>query len=496
MNSSLSISTESQYSATSAEQQAGGGIFSFLFGSEKAIYATELVLKAFNDKALQVACYVIRDSVNNESKTELDYSQVDKNGRSILHFLVLFGSYAPDLKQLLLDVLGKTNAKKYINLQDAKKNTCAHYAMYANLEDVVKVLAQYGADLSIKNGEGFSIQLESIPVKASPSDIFMKITKCDNSVNQTVENSAVEDRLNSIVKMFLGQKNLESDSGIDTIGFRRDQLSATDTRPNKPNRQNQFVDQFVSATSDDDKQDLSSIDVLNALMDEIRGKPNAGLTGGAKKRKGKKTISTKKSISGKRRMTTYSEVSFGGSSDNQSSNTSEFGLDGELSDDLEGKLAMMARAVNNKANEAHANAVLRIKEIMGLEDEEARAVKAILYDKIKKEHPEYSNADKAMELEKMASDKAVLKDIKKPDIKKMIEIIKEKRALRETTSQSSDDQPRRKPKMARASRAQSRMPREGVVLSEDSSSSSSGSSSNSDSSSSNGSSSLDTITMK
>lgn len=449
MNSSVSVGTESQYSATSPDQfdgstfQNGGGVFSFLFGSEKGSYATELALRAFNDKAPHVGCYIVKDSLDKSKNASLDYSKQDKHNRSLLHFLVLYSAYSSDAKQLLLDVLEQTNAKNYINLQDNKKNTCTHYAMYTEAEDVVKLLAEYGADLTIRNAEGLYIKLEEVPIKVNPSDIFVKLTSTCNKKNKKGETSSVstlfstnkassvEERLDDIVKKVLKKQHVNTDE-TDTINFQRDNLSD---------------DTFKAPKSESDNQNTSTVDILNMIMEEFKeGNQNGTQAGGAKK-KGKKNTS-KQSVTGKRKMVTYSEISVGGGSETDLSD-----VDSDLNDSDIKKLHEMARAVNNKASDAHATAVLRIKEILGLEDDEARAVKAILYDKVKKEHAELTNLDKAMELEKLASDKSVLKAIKKSDIKKMAEIIKAKHSEKENSSvteKSSDNDKKKKRRQSRS----------------------------------------------
>lgn len=433
-NLSPSVGTESQYSATSSQRfeenafkQEGGGIFSFLFGSEKGAYATELALRAFNDKVPQISCYIIKDSLNQDNNIALDYSKQDSHKRTLLHFLVLYSAYFPDTKELLLNILKSTDAKKHLNLQDDKNNTCVHYAMYLEMEDIVKLLADYDADLLIKNNQGYYIRLEQVPVKTEPSDIFVKITKksCDktkelSSDKRSSYTDSVNNRLDSIVQAFVNAKS-RMDSDVDTIGFNRSQMTDGSTAYENDNHATRLSDKL--------NRDLDTDEVMNIILREFESdKP--GQRGGAKK----KTTRAKKNgkVTGKRRMITYSEMSFGGGS--SASATSDDDSDSETNDALRD----MARAVNNKASEAHTNAIVRIKEIMKLEDEEARAVKAILYDKIKKEKGELTNLDKAIELEKMASDESVLKTIKKSAIKKMVELIKTKHSEKEMSTTSSE----------------------------------------------------------
>jgi hypothetical protein len=110
----------------------------------------------------------------------------------------------------------------------------------------------------------------------------------------------------------------------------------------------------------------------------------------------------------------------------------------------------MARAVENKATEAHRRAVDRIKEILGVDETEARAYKAIIWESLKESQKEMSNYDKSMELEKKASDKDYLKSISKSEVSKMTKIISEKQKDRESSSAST---PTEKPKRERKTMA-------------------------------------------
>lgn len=454
-NASLSVGTESQYSATSPNQfeaaefkQEGGGIFSFLFDSEKGIYATELCLRAFNDKVPQISCYIIKDSLILENNISLDFTKQDKNGKTLLHFLVAYSAYFPDAKNLLQDVLAKTNAKNGINIQDSKGNTCVHYAMYLEIDDVVKVLASSGADLSIKNKEGLHIMLKTVDKEPAVSDIFIKVNnKINNNKNNSSVNSDIATRLDDIVKAFTNaqrKNNLESD--VDTIGL------ITDTAPSVK------ISNSVSSNKDVDTEH-----VLSMIMKDFEIYNPSQQRGGAKKKTSKHGMSRASNnakISGQRKMITYSEMSFGGASTTESDSMDESDFNNHNE-----RLAEIARSINNKASEAHDNAILRIKSILKLEDDEARAVKAMLYDKIKKEKNELTNLDKAIELEKIASDEKFLKTIKKNDIVEWMNIIKKARQEKEqkkleessNTNDSSEKlNNKEKPKKEKKSRQQSR----------------------------------------
>jgi len=164
---------------------------------------------------------------------------------------------------------------------------------------------------------------------------------------------------------------------------------------------------------------VNSVDVLNMIMDEFRS---------GEKRSNFQFGGTIGSVKGSRRMTTYSEISSGGGSDDDD--------DDDTSDTSESpaELTELARAVDNKASKAHDNAVQRIKELLGVDEEKARVYKAVIYASIKKNKPELNNYDKAMELEKFASDSDYLSKISKSEISKMEKIIKEIRSEKQSST--------------------------------------------------------------
>jgi hypothetical protein len=430
--STLSIGTESQYSETSADTQTGGGFLSFLFGPDKGMHATELSLDAFGDKLPQIACYTIKNAIN--KGYDLDLSKGDKTGKTILHFLVIFSAFYIEAKEVLLEIMSLSEAKqaKNINAQDDKGNTPTHYAVYLEQDDVVNLLANSGANLKIKNKEGLSISLSDTssqkpnPVINTP-EIFVKHIKKYNNTRP----ANVDEQVTDLVKMFR-----HSDSA-DTIGFRRSESECSgNSRP-------EYTDDQQSANPD-------SVDILNMILNEFKeGRANLEvnrrreiMTGGSKK------INTSNTITGRRKLATYSELSMTNSANETSISDSSYSSlnDSDLKD-----LSEMAHALANKDNlsrgsneatEAHNNAVEKIKALKKVDDAEARAYKALLWDAIKQEHPEMENYDKSMELLKRASDPDYLGKIKKSEVTKMIKIIEDRKKERE--SSSSEEKPKKK----------------------------------------------------
>lgn len=385
-NSLLSIGSESQYSETS-DFQTGGGIMNWLLGSGSGEYATELALDAFKNQYPQIAYFIIRHAM--DKSVGLNFSKSDTNRKTLLHHLVSYAKL-PIMKDLLSVVLSNTDAKKYINAQDENGNTPAHIAAQDGYDMVIDELVAHGASLTIANNANKVIHIESGNAN-SQRDIFEKSNtskqKCGKIANE------IESQLNKL----LGPLIVKTES--DNLSFRRTDAMQDSYRP--PVRKNIFSEKSMSVDSDD---------ILNQIMND------------------NKQFGGSKAIKGRRAMISYSEEPrsmTGGDSDD----------DDQIDDNDFSDVSSIARVVENQATEAHKRAIERIMEILSVDEVEARAYKAILYDAIKKEGDK-SNYDRAIELEKRASNKEVLDNISKKEIKNMIKLIDEKHKVKESSSQS------------------------------------------------------------
>jgi len=383
------------------------------------------------------------------------------------------------MKELLVAVLSNTNAHKSLNVQDNRKNTCVHYAMYSHMSDVVKFLADCGADLTIENDEELSIVIKAVPMQApistgaitvsaystdidldddtedlpvakvAPSNVFMKITEQPNAREEKLSEEKVDDRLNALVSAIAGNKDDKLDKTAmtdSTLSFVRDDLSSVHNK---------------SPTKTIESQDRANTDT-EQILEQI-------MSGFQTQNTSKQPSTTFAQFGGKgaqkRKMVTYSEVSLGGGITSDSENF------GSISSSEFGGLQQLARAINNKADEYHSSSVNRIKEILELDEDEAKAVKAIIYNKIKEEQPGLSYLDRASELLKMSSDEKFLKKVKKTEISKMIKLIQDARARKAESDSEQNEKPKaakesksskapkasKAVKTAKASRAQSRI---------------------------------------
>lgn len=404
-NNNLSIGTEIEtINLLSSDNQYGGGWLSGLFNSSNDYgkTATNFALEAFNEKNPQVACFIMNSSLNKNHK--LDFSNVDSNKRNLIHYMTMYGGSCPDCVSILQKSLKSDDAKQFINHQDIDLNTPAHYAVMSGSTNMIPLLQTGGADLSIKNKDGLHISSKNMPVKTDvvrpePSKLFINKTN-----TATDDDNDVVSRLNNIVKLF--KNNSKESSALSTI--------ATDTTASYVPKAN-TIPQTASQTMTDHH------DVLDSILKDINSQ------------KGGK-------LNGTRKIPTYS-------------NTSDLStLSGNLSDDLlndylpdSDDMDNLTRQFKQKSTEAHDRAIIRIKELLGVDEKTAKAYKAIIYNIIKNEHPEMQNYDRAMELEKLASDLDYLRKISQKQVNDMIKLI-ESRHEEKSKSEKKEEKKEKKTK--------------------------------------------------
>lgn len=464
---SLSISTESIHSATSPDMHIGGTNISLIGGNKNEL--TKLILSCFESDNKQIAFFNIQMSLSN--KLKLCVGTQDKSGKTLLHNII---NNSPDERvafALVGDVLKSCyDNKKYINVKEnVNGNTALHSALVKNYQNVVKLLINSGADIKIKNKEGKFIELVTdapkAPIKEQtpnvPSSIFAKQDEMPSCHKKDLDEGEEE----------LDGKELEKISNyLDEIlkQFRADAKAATTEQisfdMNSRDRDTASVHMYggnkLSQTSDG----AQTNDVLNIVLNEYK-KNIEKQTGG------------RKNVLGTRKLVTYSEYSTGGASETHS----------ESSD-----LSAMARAVQSKSTQFHTKALERIKDLLKLDESEARVYKAYIWNYVNDKFGEMSNHDRSAQLEKLSSDPAFLKGIKESDLKEVrskVEVALAKKTSSDGTVTPTNDGEKKKEKKGKKESKNRKMSRS----MKDSSTSSSSSSKSKSSSSSTDSNELNTI---
>lgn len=415
MNRTKSKTHGSQYSATSVDSMSHGGGLLSPFGYEhKATFAAQTCLDAFKDKKPDVARYILENALSKGQ--QIDFSLQDCSGRTILHYLVCYAANNQAIKQLLISCVSLEKCKKYINLQDDSGNTPTHYALYLGAEDIVRFLAENGADLKIKNGKGYSIELSSVPVMMQEMDrdksnVFLSR---DDERTGTDEEQQLNSFLKQIVNQFMHTSEGDSmsfdrgsartDNGsVNASDFVNRSVKSQPQPQQKPRGGPTRRQMKELSISDFGKTNTVDGDIDEFVMEQFGGvgKMMGGGNG-----------------CGLRRVINYSDMSGGEHSSSESASSSD----------------RMAREVT-EASQAHERSLDKIAAIIGLAKDalEVKAVKALLYEKIQEENAELvkagqpirTNHERAIVLEQRASDSGLVnKTFKnKAEMRRIIDII-------------------------------------------------------------------------
>ena len=133
-------------------------------------------------------------------------------------------------------------------------------------------------------------------------------------------------------------------------------------------------------------------------------------------------------ISGMRQMSTRSELY-------NTTNNDDYDDDYSITSELEGG--------GNDNDNAHDLIIKNIAILMNYKDElRARAVKSLLYQKVKNEYPNLKSKERTKKLEEFASDKSLIESLNESDIKArmtlLIDVAKKKKDEFKKTKESSD----------------------------------------------------------
>jgi hypothetical protein len=252
------------YSMTSSTSehvmQNGKGLISFLFGSDAGNYANKLILDSFQMNSPAIALFVIKHALDNDVK--LNFDNVDSEGHTLLHWLVVYSPKIPHAKTLLFDILNFPGISKYINKQDKKGNTIAHTAMYVaeinnfNMDDVISMLIKKGVDLSIKNSEGVNVLLEEVPNHNTVNQIFAKKPQKEFKELKELSDDEAEKIAEKIAKFFKVPKTDE----MDTVNFDRNTIEESVAEmKNKKEIENKNVSSTSTEISANNVSDILKI---------------------------------------------------------------------------------------------------------------------------------------------------------------------------------------------------------------------------------------------
>lgn len=451
--SSISIGTESSNNSSDKYQPTmGGGIF----GEN---YETETILDALTNENISAAIFIINKALRENKK--INFAAKNKYGVPLLHLLVAYSFSSNEIREIVRQNISKF--KDLINMQDSSGNTISHYALQLGLISLVQLFQKNGADLSIKNSKGYYIipDDDNLDSKINETDVYVSkkyLEDAKDSIFKTV--SEKTEKLKDLMT------TSDSDITLSKSSSPHSSSSTTDKMPTSMNS-DEFVKKIIEKFQEPapstnitkvdrqallkkiedlkDEDDVSSKDITsteyieqlrnrvrkndkpldNVLSDtssHVPDKLDEPLSATSPINSDKsKTLSdvlsatssanasddifmkVSDSKGGKQKKPNDSDIASSFTFDMNVSSSSSEGSSKNSSSESDSDIKKISRSIINKAGEIHQRVIQKIIELMNVDDFKAKAYKSLIYDKIKKEHPELNNYDRAVEMEKLTT---------------------------------------------------------------------------------------------
>jgi len=174
-------------------------------GNPDLLYS--IIKLALQDARPDIVCFILC----NIKYTIPDLCSVDEHRRNIMHYLSVYanvGRIHDHILHILLDNKDNKDLSKVLNTQDEHGNTCLHYAMIMDFNDLVNEYVVYGGDINIKNNRGQyivstgaiynkdmndinDIKKELDSEKKDTGNIFATINNINNVENNTYNHEEV-----------------------------------------------------------------------------------------------------------------------------------------------------------------------------------------------------------------------------------------------------------------------------------------------------------------
>jgi len=360
---STSIGTESGNSP-----QAGGFFWSSKGGSTNN---DKKMLLAARTREYGVVSFMLKNEMIN------DLGIQDDDGNTLLHYLARDYSTNAMSADIIKKLLGKSDTKKHINVQDRNGDTPLITAVKAGNMSLCNDLVEFGANSKIKNNDGIYVATET-EKSMSERDITRKKSPSDKDISGAV---------NDMVQMFVNLgKPVSREVETENSEPLPEELPMTAASPSRSH------DGVSSASIKDTDAFLDMLMKTYVQGNNEGARGSEGMRGGAINER-----------HGNRKLRYYGN---------------DAGLDNSAS---EGELS---RIIKSQSSEIHDKTIEKIMELMKVDNDLARNYKAAIYKEVKDEMPELSGLDRANEmLKRTTKDKLKSIDIKKvtKDIKKHVE---------------------------------------------------------------------------
>jgi hypothetical protein len=412
-------SSEPFYKSQKSIKNQNGGFF----GLGETDYS-ELLFDAVRQNNVEALLYL----VNSQVIKKINYQ--DKHGQTILHMVLnnlVTGKNIQKVTIITNAILARPDIKDLINIQDVNGNTALHLAVIAGQDELCDKLIKAGANPLLKNSAGLFIESETETANLNPVQPV-----------QPVQNVVVNEKpITNSESVFISKKEL------------------TDTKANNLSDKEQcFINKLIESITGTHKENTSEAQGLTNI--ETTVVPN--IKGGNNFSEYSELINTSEFINdfvskyqkgGKakakksRKLNTNSQLKLESSMEMPKiSQTSALNIDSDDSDKPSSvsEMSELSRMINNQATEIHERTIKKISEILGVGEQEARTIKAFIYNEIKIQHPELNNFDRAVEMEKRIT-KDNLENLDKKKLKELSDVISEKQKAK-SESESTIEEPK------------------------------------------------------
>ncbi len=392
---------------------------------------SELLFNAVAQNNVEALLYL----VNSPIIKKINYQ--DNHGQTILHMVLnnlVTGKNTQKVNIITDVILTRPDIKDLINIQDVNGNTALHLAVIAGQDVLCDKLIKAGANPLLKNNAGLFIESETETAENQPINVEQVVNEKPVTASESV---------------FISKKEL------------------TDTKTNNLSDKEQcFINKLIESITGTHKQTTSEAQGLTnietTVVPDIKGDNNFSEYSElintsefindfvSKYQKGGK-VKAKKS----RKLNTNSQLKIESSMEMPKlSQTSALNIESEVSEKSQSATEMseLSRMINNQATEIHERTIKKIIEILGVGEQEARTIKAFIYNEIKTQHPELNNFDRAVEMEKRIT-KDNLEGLDKKKLKELSDVISEKQKAKTESESTIEEKPKKATKKAKEEKA-------------------------------------------
>ena len=249
---------------------------------------SKLILKAFSDRKPEIAAFIV-----DQTKQKINFDKLDRYGRNIIHYLVIFYGYE-SLRKLLNSIIqnsSETKLKTVLNVQDKLGNAPLHYAIMFNLNELTSILINKGANPKLKNKDGNSIITDKDCEDEDEDEDDDELDEVDEDVNKKnkydnnnrddeyeicnngdSQNNSATPKLKSFVILMKPSSqdltsisNINSVSNLDDLSMSNNMSSDVFIRKNKDSLENSSI----GINETDGKRNNLSAQEINTALEKI-----------------------------------------------------------------------------------------------------------------------------------------------------------------------------------------------------------------------------------